>query len=508
MADEQAYSDYFLDYKAIMEEVVLLEQPQSGFVIKSRPYHLSCKALNAKKIRFKCNNRWLDESRYESVLGTDPSSQLPYLESTIEINRQEVENVNEVKCQCYASGTSDDHVVRSDTAEIRVAFMRKHFTQTPLSERVAEGSSAQLFCGAPESEPKAQIAWLKDGQVLERYTDSHVIYGSDGSLIFSSVRLSDSGNYTCEASNVAHKRVTDAATLHVFVNGGWSEWSSYAGHCQVDCELLRYQLTASPSAEAIPHLRRTRTCNNPPPLNGGAYCSGNDEDLRQCEIPCRVNGGWSKWSEWSACTPTCHRFRSRTCTVPSPLNGGTSCPGRDLDTQPCSEGYCQPMTSTSDIALYGGITCVAILLFVIMALCSALVCKRNRGRKLNKNNANNIYYAESGAHVRRVLLDQKGGLIDDMHKLPHGSQFFTLASTCSPSPMHPSMTLRSEKSGYSGYSVNRNVGSRAALINECSSSNSSSGGGKRTLLRTSSNCSDDDDNYATLYDYCIDNYVE
>ena len=48
------------------------------------------------------------------------------------------------------------------------------------------------------------------------------------------------------------------------------------------------------------------------------------------------------------------------------------------------------------------------------------------------------------------------------------------------------------------------VGSRAALIAECSSSSSSGGGvgsaGKRTLLRTSSNCSDDNDNYATLYD--------
>ncbi|ETN76037.1 hypothetical protein NECAME_03603 [Necator americanus] len=42
----------------MMEEVVLIEQPQSGHVIKSRPYRLSCKAVNARKIRFKCNNKW------------------------------------------------------------------------------------------------------------------------------------------------------------------------------------------------------------------------------------------------------------------------------------------------------------------------------------------------------------------------------------------------------------------------------------------------------------------
>ncbi|KAJ1346213.1 hypothetical protein KIN20_000951 [Parelaphostrongylus tenuis] len=105
-------------------------------------------------------------------------------------------------------------------------------------------------------------------------------------------------------------------------------------------------------------------------------------------------------------------------------------------------------------------------------------------------------------HVRHVLLEQqqKALLADECVKPPPiGSQFFTLGSTCSPSPLHPSMTLRSAKSAYSGYSANRNTGSRAALITECSS-NSSSGGGKRTIVRTSSNYSDDE-NYATLYDY-------
>lgn len=61
----------------------------------------------------------------------------------------------------------------------------------------------------------------------------------------------------------------------------------------------------------------------------------------------------------------------------------------------------------------------------------------------------NIFFS---GHVRRVLLNQK--LVED--EKPLGSQFFTLASTCSPSPLHPSMTLRSAKSAYSGYSANRN----------------------------------------------------
>ncbi|KIH54000.1 hypothetical protein ANCDUO_15855 [Ancylostoma duodenale] len=67
----------------------------------------------------------LDEARYESVLGTDPGTQLPYMQGSVEITRQEVElgsHLEEFACQCYASGASDSHVVRSDPARIRIAY--------------------------------------------------------------------------------------------------------------------------------------------------------------------------------------------------------------------------------------------------------------------------------------------------------------------------------------------------------------------------------------------------
>lgn len=66
----------------------------------------------------------LDEARYESVLGTDPGTQLPYMQGSVEITRPEVElgtYLEEFACQCYASGASDSHVVRSDPAQIRIA---------------------------------------------------------------------------------------------------------------------------------------------------------------------------------------------------------------------------------------------------------------------------------------------------------------------------------------------------------------------------------------------------
>ena len=59
-----------------------------------------------------------------------------------------------------------------------------------------------------------QLIWLKDGQEVKK--DANVILGSDGSLIISAARLSHSGNYTCEAHNIANRRTTDPAQLNVY----------------------------------------------------------------------------------------------------------------------------------------------------------------------------------------------------------------------------------------------------------------------------------------------------
>ncbi|PAV82340.1 hypothetical protein WR25_16769 [Diploscapter pachys] len=376
--------------------------------------------------------------------------------------------------------------------------MRKHFVLSPTSERVPEGSTVQFQCQPPESDPPAELIWLKDGQEVKK--DANVILGSDGSLIISAARLSHSGNYTCEAHNVANRRTTDPAQLNVYVNGGWSDWAEYSGNCQIasDCNQLRQLIDTK---QEFPRRRRTRLCNNPAPLNGGEYCKGEEEEVRDCETDCVVDGGWSEWGNYSPCTQSCQRFRARTCSAPLPLNGGAICKGPEFITEQCPPQLCSSAQSppfASDQAIYSAVASLILLIVFLLCCTTFFFCQKKRQNK--KTGAGDIYYAESGAHVRRVFLDpqHKALLSDESIKLnPH--EFYSLHNT----PVHPSTTLRSAKSAFSGYSVSRNAGSRAALIAECSSSSSSGGvgsAGKRTLLRTSSNCSDDNDNYATLYD--------
>ena len=64
-----------------------------------------------------------------------------------------------------------------------------------------------------------------------------------------------------------------------------------------------------------------------------------------------VNGGYSDWSSWSACTATCgggSRMRNRKCNNPAPANEGKTCfdqqLGSEMESEACNIEQCEGKT--------------------------------------------------------------------------------------------------------------------------------------------------------------------
>nr|XP_022343628.1 uncharacterized protein LOC111136803 isoform X1 [Crassostrea virginica] len=137
-------------------------------------------------------------------------------------------------------------------------------------------------------------------------------------------------------------------TQGCIVDGGWSDWSVW-GTCSATCD----GGTQS----------RTRTCTNPAPQNGGADCVGESSEQQSCNTQsCVVDGGWSAWTVWGACSVTCNggtQSRTRTCTNPTPQNGGADCVGADTEFQDCNTQACPVDGGWSEWTVWGtcSVTC-------------------------------------------------------------------------------------------------------------------------------------------------------
>ncbi|WAR30002.1 MLP-like protein, partial [Mya arenaria] len=108
------------------------------------------------------------------------------------------------------------------------------------------------------------------------------------------------------------------------INGQWAEWSSW-GSCSLTC------------GDGV--QSRHRTCTNPSPTNGGVMCPGEENESMACaKQACPTDGQWSLWSTWTNCS-LYHDdgvvTRTRSCSNPSPVNGGNNCAGLDIERKSC-----------------------------------------------------------------------------------------------------------------------------------------------------------------------------
>uniref|UniRef100_A0A8C6SSN8 Netrin receptor UNC5 n=1 Tax=Neogobius melanostomus TaxID=47308 RepID=A0A8C6SSN8_9GOBI len=333
-----------------------IQEPEDAYIVKSNPIKLRCRAAPALQIFFKCNGEWVHQNEHFSHEYKDANSGLKVREVMINVSRQQVEDFHgpeDYWCLCVAwshLGTS-----KSRKATARIAYLRKNFEQDPQGKEVPLDGMIVLHCRPPEGVPAAEVEWMKNDELVN--PDENIDLRADYNLIISAARLSDSGNYTCLASNIVAKRRSMTAAVIVFVNGGWSLWTEWSA-CNVPC------------GRGI--QKRSRTCTNPAPLNGGAFCEGMSVQKITCNAPCPIDGGWDEWTEWTVCSIQCERQRSRECNSPAPRHRGKMCEGHRLAAENCTEGLCtQSKASLSnDVALYSGlgagIIAVAILVVAVM----------------------------------------------------------------------------------------------------------------------------------------------
>lgn len=138
--------------------------------------------------------------------------------------------------------------------------------------------------------------------------------------------MPENGGLPCEGLNI-EKLICQLKPCPV--DGGltiWSDWSTCSESCGIGTRI------------------RSRSCTNPIPQYNGRNCIAAYKETNECLIKlCPVDGGWSFWSTWTACTSSCdigYKIRSRDCTNPIPKNGGRLCEGFSRENVTCNAEPC------------------------------------------------------------------------------------------------------------------------------------------------------------------------
>lgn len=159
-----------------------------------------------------------------------------------------------------------------------------------------------------------------------------------------------------ECLGTGHQNLTSCPQLNFPVDGNWSSWSSWQS-----CSSPTFSSLGENEYHGPRCLCRSRTCDSPPPYNGGIPCAGpaiqiinctnaGAMDRKKLEGEEKVHDCWSDWSEWTSCSSHCHQSRSRSYKK---LSGASKhsklrCLGNRKDTRVCFTKKCAEIQKASN----------------------------------------------------------------------------------------------------------------------------------------------------------------
>ena len=180
--------------------------------MQSKPASLECSVAHALSVHVQCNDEIQEQAVTENHV--DPQTGIRYTQVRVEISRDQVDEFfGDYHCECVA--VSGQGAIKSRLAFVTIAFLKKEFETPPYSHQSLEGKQLELRCYPPKGKPEPNIYWLKNEREIDE-SDSDYIVTQEGHLIIVNAKLSDSGNFTCVAENIAATRKTNPAEVNIY----------------------------------------------------------------------------------------------------------------------------------------------------------------------------------------------------------------------------------------------------------------------------------------------------